>query len=108
MKKTIIIAEAGVNHCGKIDLAKKMVDEAKNFGADYIKFQTFDPDYLSTPNAKLASYQKKNTNFINQNKMLRKLILSQVETIEIKNYCKKKKKLDFYLRLLIYRVLDFF
>ena len=59
MKKIIIIAEAGVNHCGKISIAKKMVDAAKKLKANYIKFQTFNPDLLSTKSAKLAEYQKK-------------------------------------------------
>jgi len=91
MKKTIIIAEAGVNHCGKLSMAKKMIISAKKFGADYIKFQTFNPDLLTTKTAKLASYQKKNTNFSNQYKMLKKLTLSKETTIKIFKYCKLKK-----------------
>ena len=47
-KKTIIIAEAGVNHNGKFNLAKKMIIEASKFGADFIKFQTFSADGLVT------------------------------------------------------------
>ena len=43
---TTIIAEAGVNHNGSIELAKQMVEEAAKAGADYIKFQTFKPDKL--------------------------------------------------------------
>ncbi len=91
MEKTIIIAEAGVNHCGKISLAKKMIDAANKFGADYIKFQTFNPDLLSTKNAGLTKYQKKNTKFSNQYKMLQKLSLSENDTKKIFNYCKKKR-----------------
>ena len=44
--KTIIIAEAGVNHNGNIYLAKKLIDVASKAGADYVKFQTFDVDHL--------------------------------------------------------------
>ena len=46
MKNPIIIAEIGVNHCGRYNLAKKMIDSAKKFGADYVKFQTFNPDFF--------------------------------------------------------------
>ncbi len=91
MKKIIIIAEAGVNHCGKLSIAKKMIDAAKKFGADYIKFQTFNPDLLSTRNAKLAKYQQNNTKFFNQYSMLKKLSLTEEVTKKIFNYCKKKK-----------------
>jgi len=59
MKKPIIIAEAGVNHNGSIKLAKKLIDVAKNAGADYVKFQTFKAAEVTTKQAKLADYQKK-------------------------------------------------
>ena len=91
MKKIIIIAEAGVNHCGKISIAKKMVDAAKKLKANYIKFQTFNPDLLSTKSAKLAEYQKKNTKYTNQYKMLKRLALTKKDTEKIYNYCKRKK-----------------
>ena len=58
-KKILVIAEAGINHNGNLQRAKKMVVAAKKAGADYIKFQTFDPDSLSTKKAKKADYQKK-------------------------------------------------
>ena len=51
MKKTIIIAEGGVNHNGKVSLAKKIITKAKEVGADYIKFQLYDADALSAPSA---------------------------------------------------------
>ena len=57
--KTLIIAEAGVNHNGKITYAKKLIDGAASAGADYVKFQTYDPDLLVSKKAKLADYQKK-------------------------------------------------
>ena len=58
--KTIVIAEAGVNHNGNIKLAKKLIDVASKAGADYVKFQTFDVDHLILKNTKTASYQKRN------------------------------------------------
>ena len=58
MEKTLIIAEAGVNHNGSIDMAHKLIDEAVKAGADIIKFQTFSPTDLSTEDAELAKYQK--------------------------------------------------
>ena len=58
-QSVFIIAEAGVNHNGSIQKAFKLVDIAKHSGADYVKFQMFDPEKLALPTAKLASYQKK-------------------------------------------------
>ena len=63
--KTIIIAEAGVNHNGKIDLAKKLIKAAARSGADYIKFQTYNTEKMIVPNARLAIYQKQNIKKIN-------------------------------------------
>ena len=57
--KTIIIAEAGVNHNGNLAIAKKMVKVAKEAGADFIKFQSFKTDNLVTKNASMAKYQIK-------------------------------------------------
>ena len=59
MEHVTIIAEAGVNHNGDLSLAKKMVDAAKSAGADYIKFQTFQPEKLVSKFAGKAEYQKK-------------------------------------------------
>ena len=61
MNKVIIIAEAGVNHNGDIQTAKKLIDVAAEAGADYVKFQSFKADKLVSPSAKKASYQIKNT-----------------------------------------------
>ena len=58
--KTLIIAEAGVNHNGSIKLALKLVKEAKKCGADIVKFQTFVPDQVVVPKAPKAKYQKTN------------------------------------------------
>ena len=59
-----IIAEAGVNHNGSIDLAKKLIDVASNAGADAVKFQTFKAKDLVSKNAQKAEYQKKITDTI--------------------------------------------
>ena len=58
IKKTLIIAEAGVNHNGSLVLAKRLVDEAKKAGADVVKFQTAKLDSLVSKSAHMAEYQK--------------------------------------------------
>ena len=60
-QRTLIIAEAGVNHNGDIDIAKKLIEVAAEAGADLVKFQTFSADRLVTPSAKKALYQSKTT-----------------------------------------------
>ncbi len=82
-----IIAEAGVNHNGSLELAKKLVDCAKEAGADCIKFQTFKAKNLVSPIAQKAEYQKKTTGDDSQFSMLKKLELSYDEFIELKEYC---------------------
>jgi len=62
MRKTIIIAEAGVNHNGDLEIAKRLIEVAAKAGADYVKFQTFTANELVTQNAMRADYQIKNTN----------------------------------------------
>ena len=90
--KLIIIAEAGVNHNGNITLAKKLVDVAKNAGADYVKFQSFLHDNLVVKKAAKAKYQKKNSKSNEtQDEMLKKLQLSKKNQIVLIKYCKKKK-----------------
>ncbi len=84
----IVIAEAGVNHNGDIRLAKRMVDEAKKAGADYVKFQTFVPERLVSQYAEKAEYQKQTTGEADsQLQMLKKLALTQDDFIELKEYC---------------------
>lgn len=91
MTKTFIIAEAGVNHNGSLDLAKKLVDEAVEAGVDCIKFQTFKAENLVNKDAKKAEYQIENTkNNDSQLSMLKKLELTFDEFIELKKYCDKK------------------
>ena len=84
----MIIAEAGVNHNGDILLAKKMIEAAKEAGADYIKFQTFIPQDMVAGNAKKADYQKESTAAEeSQQDMLKKLALTFDEFKELKEYC---------------------
>lgn len=93
MDKVIIIAEAGVNHNGDIELAKKLIDSAVDAGVDYVKFQTFKADKLVSRDAKKASYQTKNINDgdDSQYNMLKKLELSHDNHLELMNYCDSKK-----------------
>lgn len=86
--RVTIIAEAGVNHNGDIELARKMVDEAHTAGADYIKFQTFVPEKLVSRYASKADYQKNNTNSQeSQLEMLRALAFTQEDFIQLQRYC---------------------
>lgn len=82
-----IIAEAGVNHNGDIDLAKKLIDAAKEAGADAIKFQTFHAENLVTPDAKQAPYQLANLGKEeSQYAMLKRLELSPSQFRELAAY----------------------
>ncbi len=88
---TFIIAEAGVNHNGNIDLAFELVDKAVEAGADAIKSQTVKADLLVSKNAAKAEYQKKTTDSEeNQYTMLKKLEISFDDFYKIANYCKEK------------------
>ena len=90
--KIKIIAEAGVNHNGKMSLAKKLIDAASESGADYIKFQMYNVDELIIKNTSLADYQKKKiTKNISQYDMLKKLSLSKKNFHELYKYSKIKK-----------------
>lgn len=92
MKHTLIIAEAGVNHNGSLELAKQLIDAAADAGVDYVKFQTFKAENLVTKSAKRAEYQKKNIGDGNESQyqMLKKLELSQVDHVILIEYCKLK------------------
>ena len=87
-----IIAEAGVNHNGKLSLAKKLVDVAACAGVDYIKFQTFNTDLLVSKVALRAEYQIKNIGRKgSQYEMLKQLEISQNDFKELKTYCDDQK-----------------
>lgn len=89
-KKIKIIAEVGVNHNGNLQIAKKLIKTAKQFNADYVKFQSFKAEFLSTKKAKLAKYQKKNiTN--NQYNLLKSLELKTSDLKKLLIYSKKLK-----------------
>jgi len=95
MSKVYIIAEAGVNHNGSLDIAKKLVDEAKKSGADCIKFQTFIAENIISKNAKQAKYQTKNIGKEqSQLEMIKKLELSFEDFKQLNNYC-IEKNIDF-------------
>ena len=88
---TFIIAEAGVNHNGSLEMAKRLIDEAKKAGVDCVKFQTFKSELLVTDDAPLADYQADNIkNSNNQLDMLKKLELSYSEFEDLYDYCNQK------------------
>lgn len=90
-KKVLIIAEAGVNHNGSMDNARKLIDAAVVAGVDYIKFQTFKADKLVSKKAEKAEYQKKNaSNDETQFEMLKKLELSHEQHLELIAYANQK------------------
>ena len=90
--RTIIIAEAGVNHNGSMEMAKAMVDVAADAGVDYIKFQTFKSELLVTSQAQQADYQKKQAKEEDNSQlsMLRKLELSEENHYELIDYCNER------------------
>lgn len=89
--KTFLIAEAGVNHNGSIDMARKLVDAAVMAGADAAKFQSFVASSIVTAGASKAEYQITNTGSKeSQLEMLKKLELSHAQQRELSEYCKDK------------------
>lgn len=90
MKPVIIIAEAGVNHNGSLNVAKQLIEVAAGAGADYVKFQTFKADSLVSKNAIKADYQLQNTKVdkdTSQYGMLKKLELSYDDHVELIKHC---------------------
>lgn len=107
MNKTIVIAEAGVNHNGSIKTAIELVDKAVLAHADVIKFQTFIAEELTTKNAEKAEYQKNNIGSEStQLEMLKKLELSKDEFVLLKNYC-KKMGIEFLSTAFDFKSIDF-
>lgn len=90
MSHTLIIAEAGVNHNGKLDLALKLCDAAKEAGADVVKFQTWKTEKIITRTVSQADYQTENTGKTeSQFDMLKRLELSYDDFRKIKAHCDK-------------------
>ena len=89
--RTLIIAEAGVNHNGDVKLAKQLIDAAVDSGADYVKFQTFSADRIVTKSADKAEYQKQSSDSSeSQFEMLKRLELSVEMHLELIEHCKHK------------------
>lgn len=87
----LIIAKAGVNHNGNINIAKKIIDVAAGYGVNAVKFQTFNSKKLVNKFAKQAEYQKKNIgNESSQYDMIKKLELNHEMHLELISYCKEK------------------
>ena len=94
--KTLIIAEAGVNHNGDMGIACRLIDAAADAGADIVKFQTFSAERLVTKEAQKASYQKATTNpDESQFSLLKALELSHEQHIFLKEYC-DKRSIEFF------------
>ncbi len=86
-----IIAEAGVNHNGDINVAKQLIDTAVNAGANAVKFQAFKTENLILTNVEKAQYQKTTTGTSeSQFEMLKKLEITKEQNLELVNYCKQK------------------
>jgi N,N'-diacetyllegionaminate synthase len=91
MSRVFIIAEAGVNHNGSVELAKKLIDAAVDAGADAVKFQTFKAENLVSKNAAKAAYQKETTDATeSQFEMIKKLELDIETHRELMAYCESK------------------
>lgn len=108
MKRTLIIAEAGVNHNGSIDMAKQLIDAAAEAGVDYVKFQTFKAENLVTKSATKAEYQQRNigNGDNSQYAMLKKLELSSQQHNELIEYC-KKRDVKFFSTAFDFESIDF-
>ena len=90
-EKVIIIAEAGVNHNGNLDTARKLIDAAAEAGADIVKFQTFTADAIVSKEAEKAAYQKEATDASEtQYEMIKKLELDKDTHLELISHCEEK------------------
>lgn len=91
MNRILIIAEAGVNHNGDMQIAKKMIDVAAEAGVDYVKFQTFKAEKLVSKTATKAEYQAENTgNDESQYEMIKNLELDRDKHEILIGYCEEK------------------
>ena len=90
MKRTLIIADAGVNHNGSLELAKQLIDAAAVAGVSYVKFQSFKAEKLVTKEAEQAEYQQRNAADSSQYTMLKKLELTHRQHEELVAHCKQK------------------
>jgi len=107
MKPSIVIAEAGVNHNGSLDLALKLVDVAADAGADIIKFQTFDAKALATAGAARAQYQVDNIGGDgSQLEMLQALSLDEASHVAITEHC-RARNIDFMSTAFDFRSFEF-
>jgi N-acetylneuraminate synthase/N,N'-diacetyllegionaminate synthase len=89
-KPPFLVAEAGVNHNGRLDLALDLVDAAADAGADAVKFQTFQADRLAAPSAPTASYQEEETSTSSQREMLADLELGLDAYHELRERARKR------------------
>lgn len=86
-----VIAEAGVNHNGDVELAHDLIDAAADAGADAVKFQTFSPELLVSDAAEAAAYQRRNANATDQRTMLEALTLSKPEWSELAGHARDRE-----------------
>jgi len=88
---TFVIAEAGVNHDGDMNVAKELIDLASDSGADAVKFQAFNANSLILDNVEKASYQKRTTNALEfQIDILRRLEITKEQNLELKRHCENR------------------
>jgi len=90
MSQVFIIAEAGVNHNGNVDMAMRLVDVAVAAGADAVKFQTFRTDLVVTDSAPKAAYQLRMVPGDKQRQMLKDLELSPNDFVALSDYCRRQ------------------